>query len=189
MDREQLKQTIIDLRHELKTNFDKYVEAVSTRYKLDYSDLWTDSVREDRLEWFIEQTESELDEFCFKHNAFVDDVTHEGIRASTSFNVYSDNLMYEDDLTLDMFLRYTVANEYQHSIMIDYLAKDDEYILNLIDELELDDATLRNELDQLSSLANTFKKTIDQLRAVRDDVDYTNANMKALFKEYCYSFD
>lgn len=186
MDREQLKQKIIDLRREIKTNFGKYVELVNEPLTIDFSQLDSldpDILDSENIEYFVEQINDSIQESANSNSTYL---VEGQIRRDQPIYIASDNLMFGDNLTLETFLRYTVANEYQHSIMIDYLAKDDEYILNLIDELELDDAVLQNELDQLDTLTNVFKKTITQLQTVKDEIISINRDLLRLYRN---SFD
>lgn len=66
MNLNELKQTLFDLRTEMKTQVDKYLELVNETHVLDFSEIWTDGVREYLAELFMEDTSNELSETCLK---------------------------------------------------------------------------------------------------------------------------
>lgn len=188
MNLNELQQEVIDLRTELTAQFSKYLELASMTHVLDFSEVWTDNVREDRAELFEESTREELDELCRKHNAFVEDSKHVAFEAKDFFHVYSDNLTYEDDLTLEELVKYAVTTDYPDSILIEHIYKDDDAIESLIDELDaegvIDDDRIDFELEQLREFVDLVKKTVVQLTTVKDEIAEINSTMKTSFDEF-----
>ena len=193
MNLNELKQEVIDLRNEMKTQVDKYLELVNENHVLDFSEIWTDGVREYLAELFVEDTSNELSETCLKNDAFIEDEKYVSLEASKFFHVYSDNLRFEDDLTFETFIRYTAADEYPDSNLIGYLYKDDDSIESLLDELDaegvLDDSRIDFELEQIKELLDTVKKTVVQLTTVKDEIKELNSCMTEFFYEFCESYE
>lgn len=193
MNLNELKQEVIDLRTELTAQFSKYLELASMTYVLDFSEVWTDNVREDRAELFEESMREEIDELCRKHNAFVEDSKHVAFEAKDFFHIATDNLAYEDNLTLDQFVRYELTANYPDSILIDYIYKDDDSIESLIDELDaegvLDDSRIDFELEQLREFVDLVKKTVVQLTTVKEEIAEINSSMTEFFSEFCESYE
>lgn len=130
----------------------------------------------------------EVDELCRKQNAFIEDSKHVAFEAKDFFHVYSDNLMFEDDLTLERFIKYAVTTDYPDSILIDYIYKDDDAIESLLDELDaegmLDNDRIDFELEQLREFVDLVKKTVVQLTTVKDEIAEINSTMKTSFDEF-----
>lgn len=193
MNLNELKQEVIDLRNEMKTKVDKYLELVNETHALDFSEIWTDGVREYLAELFMEDTSNELSETCLKNDAFIEDEKYVSLEASKFFHVHSDNLRFEDDLTFETFIRYTAADEYPDSNLISYLYKDDDAIESLLDELDaegmLDGSRIDFELEQIKELLDTVKKTVVQLTTVKDEIKELNSCMTEFFSEFCESYE
>lgn len=193
MNLNELKQDAIDLRNEMKTKVDKYLELVNETHALDFSEIWTDGVREYLAELFMEDTSNELSETCLKNDAFIEDEKYVSLEASKFFHVYSDNLRFEDDLTFETFIRYTAADEYPDSNLINYLCKDDDSIESLIEELDaegmLDNDRIDFELEQIKELLDTVKKTVAQLTTVKEEIAEINSSMTEFFSEFCESYE
>ena len=193
MNLNELKQTLFDLRTEMKTQVDKYIELVNETHVLDFSEIWTDGVREDLAELFEESTSNELSETCLKNDAFIEDEKYVSLEASKFFHVYSDNLRFEDDLTFETFIRDTAADEYPDSNFLSCLYKDDDSIESLIDELDaedmLDNSRIEFELEQIEELLDTVKKTVVQLTTVKDEIKELNSCMTEFFSEFCESYE
>lgn len=193
MNLNELKQTLFDLRTEMKTQVDKYIELVNETHVLDFSEIWTDGVREDLAELFEENTNNELSETCLKNDAFIEDEKYVSLEASKFFHVYSDNLRFEDDLTFETFIRDTAADEYPDSNFLSCLYKDDDSIESLIDELDaedmLDNSRIEFELEQIEELLDTVKKTVVQLTTVKDEIKELNSCMTEFFYEFCESYE
>ncbi len=192
MNLNELKQEVIDLRNEMNEQFAKYVELIDREYIVDFSPIWTDRVREDRAEMFEEEIDLEIEELCESNDAFVESERYVSLEASKFLSIASDNLMYEDNLTLDRFVKHVVTSEYTDSILIDYLGKDDDFILTLIDELQaddvLDDDRIESEIDQFRGLVDTVKKTVSQLMTVKEGIEEINSTMKESFVRFCDNF-
>lgn len=189
----ELKQTIFDLRKELNDQFNKYIELVNETYELDFSEIWTDRVREDRAELFMESTREEVDELCRKNDAFVEDSKHVAFEAKDFFHIATDNLTYEDDLTLEDLIRIEIVTNYPDSILIEHIYKDDDAIESLVDELDaegmIDDSRIDFELDQLREFVDLVKKTVVQLTTVKDEIAEINSTMESSFSEFCESYE
>lgn len=192
MNLNELKQEVIDLRNEMNEQFNKYVELIDREYVVDFSPIWTDRVREDRAEMFEEEIDLEIKELCESNDAFVESERYVSLEASKFLRIASDNLMYEDNLTLDRFVKHVVTSEYTDSILIDHLGKDDDFILALIDELQaddvLDDDRIESEIDQFRELVDTVKKTVSQLTTVNEGIEEINSKMKESFVNFCDNF-
>ena len=190
MNLNELKQTLFDLRTEMKTQVDKYIELVNETHVLDFSEIWTDGVREDLAELFEENTGNET---CLKNDAFIEDEKYVSLEASKFFHVYSDNLRFEDDLTFETFIRDTAADEYPDSNFLSCLYKDDDSIESLIDELDaedmLDNSRIEFELEQIEELLDTVKKTVVQLTTVKEEIAEINSSMTEFFSEFCESYE
>lgn len=193
MNLNELNQEVIDLRNEMKTQVDKYLELVNETHALDFSEIWTDRVREYLAELFMEDTSNELSETCLKNDAFIEDEKYVSLEASKFFHVYSDNLRFEDDLTFETFIRDTAADEYPDSNLLSCLYKDDDAIESLIDELDaegmLDNSRIDFELEQIKELLDTVKKTVVQLTTVKDEIKELNSCMTEFFSEFCESYE
>lgn len=193
MNLNELNQEVIDLRKELDDQFNKYIELVNETYELDFSEIWTDRVREDRAELFEESMREEIDEFCRKHNAFVEDSKHVAFEAKDFFHIATDNLTYEDDLTLEELVRSEIVTNYPDSILIEHIYKDDDAIESLIDELDaegmIDDDRIDFELEQLREFVDLVKKTVVQLTTVKEEIAEINSSMTEFFSEFCESYE
>ena len=188
MNLNKLQQEVIDLRTELTAQFSKYLELASMTYVLDFSEVWTDNVREDRAELFEESMREEIDELCRKNDAFVEDSKHVAFEAKDFFHIATDNLTYEDDLTLEELVKYEITTNYPDSILIEHIYKDDDAIESLIDELDaegvIDDDRIDFELEQLREFVDLVKKTVVQLTTVKDEIAEINSTMKTSFDEF-----
>ena len=135
----------------------------------------------------------EVDELCRKNDAFVEDSKHVAFEAKDFFHIATDNLMFEDDLTFETFVRDTASDEYPDSNLISYLYKDDDSIESLIDELDsegmLDDSRIDFELEQIKELLDTVKKTVVQLTTVKEEIAEINSSMTEFFSEFCESYE
>jgi hypothetical protein len=193
MNLNELNQEVIDLRKELNDQFNKYIELVNETYELDFSEIWTDRVREDRAELFEESMREEIDELCRKHNAFVEDSKHVAFEAKDFLHIATDNLTYEDDLTLEELVKYEITTNYPDSILIEHIYKDDDALESLIDELDaegmLDNSRIEFELEQVKELLDTVKKTVIQLTTVKEEIAEINSSMTEFFSEFCESYE
>lgn len=188
----EIKQTVFDLRNELNVQFKKYLELASKTYELDFSEVWTDNVREDRAELFEEHMREEVDELCRKNDAFVEDSKHVTLEATDFLHIATDNLTYGDDMTLEEFVREEVVTVYPDSVLIDHIYKDDEFISELIESLESDgfsEADMQAELDQLEEFIDLVKKTVIQLSTINEELAEINSTMRASFSEFCESYE
>lgn len=188
----EIKQTVFDLRNELNVQFKKYLELASKTYELDFSEVWTDNVREDRAELFEEHMREEVDELCRKNDAFVEDSKHVTLEATDFLHIATDNLTYGDDMTLEEFVREEVVTVYPDSVLIDHIYKDDEFISELIESLESDgfsEADMQAELDQLREFVDLVKKTVIQLSTINEELAEINSMMRASFSEFCESYE
>ena len=188
----EIKQSVFDLRNELNVQFKKYLELASKTYELDFSEVWTDNVREDRAELFEEHMREEVDELCRKNDAFVEDSKHVTLEATDFLHIATDNLTYGDDMTLEEFVREEVVTVYPDSVLIDHIYKDDEFISELIESLEFDGfsgADMQAELDQLREFVDLVKKTVIQLSTINEELAEINSTMRASFSEFCESYE